>query len=115
MRKPLGHYIALSELLRLYAHLAYSALMRFEWDEAKRRGNLRKHGVDFPDAVAVLEDPNNRTFEDPDAEDEVRYITLGMSVSLTLLIVVWTERTRDIIRIISARPASKGEAHQYYK
>ena len=46
---------------------------------------------------------------------EVRYITLGMSVSLTLLIVVWTERTRDIIRIISARPASKGEAHQYSK
>lgn len=89
--------------------------MRFEWDDTKRRGNLRKHGVDFRDAVAVLEDPNNRTEEDPDAEGEARYVTLGMSMSLTLLVVVWTERTPDIIRIISARPASKGEALHYFK
>lgn len=87
--------------------------MNYEWDEAKRRENLRKHGIDFADAIGALEDPNNFTVEDADAEGEARYLTLGMSLQLRLLIVVWAERLADTIRIISARPASPGEARRY--
>lgn len=86
--------------------------MRYEWDETKRQENLRKHGVDFADAVAVLEDPFNITLED-DSEHEARFITLGASAIGSVLYVVWTERSRDIVRIISARRASPGEARNY--
>lgn len=87
--------------------------MRFEWDESKRAANLRKHGVDFADAVGALLDPFNRTLEDPDAEGEARYLTLGRGYADRLLLVVWTERDGDVIRIISARNASPGEARHY--
>ncbi|MFT4256552.1 MAG: BrnT family toxin [Pseudoxanthomonas sp.] len=86
--------------------------MNYEWDEGKRTENLRKHGVDFADAVGALEDPAGLTIED-DAEDEVRFITLGCGFSDHVLYVVWTERSEDVIRIISARRASPGEARQY--
>jgi hypothetical protein len=87
--------------------------MRFVWDEAKRAANLRKHGVDFSDAVGALLDPQARAIEDPDAENEARFITLGRGYSDRLLLVVWTERDEDAIRIISARKASPGEARHY--
>ena len=51
--------------------------MRYQWDERKRTENVAKHGVDFADAVAALEDPNNRTIADPDSQGETRWITLG--------------------------------------
>lgn len=88
--------------------------MNYEWDEAKRQENLHKHGVDFADAVGALEDPANLTAEDPDAESEARFVTLGMDVTLRLLLVVWTERSADCVRIISARKASPGEARRYH-
>ncbi|MFT3756206.1 MAG: BrnT family toxin [Pseudoxanthomonas sp.] len=86
--------------------------MNYEWDENKRAENLRKHGVDFADAVGALEDPAGLTIED-DAEGEVRFITLGSGFNSHVLYVVWTERSEDLIRIISARKASPGEARQY--
>ncbi len=88
--------------------------MNYEWDEAKREENLRKHGVDFTDAVGALEDPANLTDEDPDAEGEARFLTLGMDLTLRVLLVVWTERAADCVRIISARRASPGEARRYH-
>lgn len=87
--------------------------MRYEWDEAKRSRNLVRHGVDFADAVGVLEDPFGRTLEDRDADGEARFVTLGRSLIGTLLCVVWTEREPGGIRIISARRASPGEARHY--
>ena len=87
--------------------------MRYEWDETKRQENLRKHGVDFADAVGALEDPASLTVEDAVAESEPRYVTLGAGFSGRVLYVVWTERSGDAIRIISARKASPGEASHY--
>jgi uncharacterized DUF497 family protein len=88
--------------------------MHYEWDEAKREENLRKHGVDFSDAVGALHDPANLTVEDPDAASEARFITLGMDFLARVLLVVWTERAADRIRIISARKASPGETRRYH-
>lgn len=96
-------------------HLVHTLyVMLYEWDEVKRHENLRRHGVDFADVVSALEDPGNLTIQDPDAESEVHYLTLGMDAALRVLIVVWTEPTTDRIRIISARKASPGETRRYH-
>ena len=55
--------------------------MRYEWDEAKRQENIRKHEVDFADAVGALEDPFGLTRDDPTAEGEPRFVTLGRGFS----------------------------------
>jgi uncharacterized DUF497 family protein len=84
----------------------------YEWDPAKNRANLAKHGVDFADAVAVFEDDLALTRPDPDSRGEHRFLTLGVDPYGRHLIVVFTERgTR--IRIISARLASKQERRAY--
>jgi len=88
--------------------------MEFEWDPRKAAENLSRHGVDFADAVIALEDENALTIEDPD-HDEVRFKTLGMGPELNILFVVHCERSENLIRIISARKADKGEIRQYYK
>lgn len=87
--------------------------MHYEWDEAKRQENIRKHGVDFADAVGALEDPFGLTRDDPSSMGEARFVTLGRGYSDRVLYVVWTERGPHGIRIISARKASPGEARQY--
>ncbi len=87
--------------------------MRYEWDETKRQENIRKHEVDFADAVGALEDPFGLTRDDPTAESEPRFVTLGRGFSDRVLYVVWTERGPEVTRIISARKASVGEARQY--
>jgi len=102
-----------SNVLVWSAQRAYTRRMRCEWDEAKRQANLQKHGVDFADAAAALEDPGNRTLPDTDAQGEARWITLGLDALLRTLVVVWTERAGDRIRIISARKASRGEGRHY--
>jgi len=84
----------------------------YEWDPAKARQNLRKHGVDFADAVTVLEDEAALTIRDPFSEQEQRWITLGMDALGRLLVVVYTWRG-DRIRLISARLATPREWRQY--
>jgi len=84
----------------------------YEWDPAKARQNLRKHGVDFADAVTVLEDEAALTIRDPFSEQEQRWITLGVDALGRLLVVVYTWRG-DRIRLISARPATPRERRQY--
>ena len=86
--------------------------MEFEWDPRKAKENLRKHGVDFADAVIALEDENALTIEDPD-HDELRFKTLGMGSTLNILFVVHCEVTANRIRVISARKADKGEIKVY--
>jgi uncharacterized DUF497 family protein len=87
--------------------------MNYEWDEAKRASNLKKHGVDFADAIGALFDDYAITCPDPDSEGEYRMVTIGMGISLRVLYVVWVERHSDTYRIISARKASPGEIRQY--
>jgi len=87
--------------------------MYYEWHENKRTLNLRKHGVDFADAVGVLEDPQALTIEDDSAEGELRCVTLGCDFLGRVLYVVWTQRDEDSIRLISARKASPAEVRQY--
>ena len=87
--------------------------MYFEWNENKRRSNLLKHRVDFSDAVGVFYDDNAITIEDPDHLVEHRFITLGMDFSTQTLVVVSMQRNGNIIRIISARKASRQERRQY--
>jgi uncharacterized DUF497 family protein len=84
----------------------------FEWDPAKARTNLRKHGIDFADAVSALEDESALTIEDPFSESEPRWITLGLDALGRVLVVVYTWRG-DSVRLISARPATAGERRQY--
>lgn len=86
--------------------------MLYEWDQAKNRANLAKHGVDFADAVAVFEDDLALTRPDLDSRGESRSVILGIDGFGRHLVVVFTERgTR--IRIISARLATKQERKSY--
>ncbi len=63
-----------------------------EFDPANASANLRKHGVGFADAEQALRDPHALTIEDPDAEAEPRFVTMGMDGAARLLIVVWSPR-----------------------
>ena len=85
-----------------------------EFDPAKARENLRKHGVSFADAEQAFRDPNAVTAEDPDAQGEQRFVTLGMDALGRILVVIHTSRS-DRARIVSARKASKSEAAEYAK
>lgn len=86
--------------------------MSYEWDPAKARANLEKHGIHFADAVTVLEDDLALTLRDPFSDDEDRMITLGRDAAGRLLVVVYTWRG-ERARLISARPATRRERSQY--
>jgi len=100
--------------LDMYTDCAYTREMEYEWDPGKARENLKKHGVDFADAVISLEDENALTIEDKD-HNEVRFKTLGMGPYLNVLYVVHAEISSDRIRIISARKAGRKETDQYFR
>ena len=85
--------------------------MEYQWDNNKARANLRKHQVDFADAVAVFSDDFAITIED-DHPDEERFVTIGMDSLGRILVVVYTWRGESI-RLISARKATKNEQKQY--
>lgn len=88
--------------------------LRFEWDPKKARTNQEKHGVSFEEAESVFWDEQALFFEDPAPEEwEERFILLGLSASLRVLLVVHALRDENTIRIISARPATKREARAY--
>jgi uncharacterized protein len=89
--------------------------IRFEWDEKKNRQNIRKHGVSFEEAQSVFLDDHAMRFSDPDhSEDEDRFLMLGLSFTLRVLVVCHCYRERDVvIRIISARKATRQERVHY--
>ncbi len=89
--------------------------MKFDWNRAKARANLRDHGLSFAEAVTVLEDEFALTREDPDAQGEQRFVTLGLSSLGNLLVVVYTYREPDTIRLISAWKANKRQRLRYEK
>lgn len=87
----------------------------FTWDDRKAADNLRKHGVSFEEAATVFMDENARLLHDPDhSSDEDRFILLGLSSIIRLLVVCHAYRSNDQkIRIISSRKATKQETKQY--
>lgn len=89
-------------------------LVQYEWDNGKAAENLRKHGVDFVDAIAALEDLNR--LEELDAQfvySEERIQVIGMA-QVDVLFVIVTLRGEDSCRIISARKATRDEQDRYY-
>lgn len=85
----------------------------FQWDPRKEVANRRKHGIGFVEASTVFADPLSVTIRDPDhADEEDRFIIVGMSNQRRLLVVVHTMRGEPT-RLISARPATKHEREQY--
>ena len=87
----------------------------FEWDSRKNRTNTEKHGVSFEEAQTVFLDENARFMPDPGhSQDEDRFVILGLSFRLRMLVVCHCYReSPDVIRIISARKATKNEAKFY--
>jgi uncharacterized DUF497 family protein len=84
----------------------------FTWDEAKRRANIRKHGIDFADAPKIFEGLTFTAADDRETYGERRFLTLGL-LEDQVVSVTHTER-RDQIRIISIRKATKHEARFYF-
>lgn len=92
------------------------APLRFEWHDAKDRANRKKHGISFLEAQTAFFDENALRFLDPDdSEGEDRFILLGMSSKLRVLVICHCFRDREsVIRIISARKADEREAKSYW-
>jgi len=87
----------------------------FEWNSRKASENVRKHDVAFDEAKSAFLDEHARLISDDEHSDnEDRFILLGLSVHLRLLVVVHCYRESDnVIRIISARKADRNERRQY--
>jgi uncharacterized DUF497 family protein len=90
--------------------------LKFEWDERKNAANPRKHGMSFDEAKTAFLDDNARVIPGPKhSEDEERFVLLGLSISLRVLVVCHCYRqSGEIIRIISARKADRDEIEQYH-
>jgi uncharacterized protein len=87
--------------------------MDFEWDPEKAARNLARHGITFPDAATVFDDPLALSIADPDhSQHEERHLTLGRSIAGRLLVVSHTDRAGRT-RMISSRPASRKERKSY--
>jgi hypothetical protein len=88
--------------------------LSFEWDERKAVANAKKHGVSFEEAKSVFVDERAKLIDDPDhSDDEDRFVLLGLSGALRLLLVCHCYRGGDVIRVISARKASTKESKSY--
>lgn len=88
--------------------------MHFEWDEAKNRINIQKHGIDFNDAVDIFKHPMLSLIDGKEDYEEERWIAIGW-IKAMMGVVIYTEREGDVIRIISARKATKNEVRHYEK
>ncbi len=88
--------------------------MEFEWNQHKASKNEKKHGVSFSEATTVFSDPLELTISDPDhSSGEYRFLSIGRSNAGNLLVVSYTEREENKIRIISARQATRQERKYY--
>jgi len=91
--------------------------MKFDWNEKKAAANIEKHGISFEEARTAFDDNEALLIPDPDHSDaEDRFVLLGLSSVLRLLVVCHCYRENDeLIRIISARKATKKESSTYEK
>jgi uncharacterized DUF497 family protein len=89
--------------------------VRVEWDEAKNLANQRKHGISFEEAEALFTTGSDylEIFDETHSEFEDRFVAIG-AVTRGIVLVVWTERDEETLRIISARWASEREQVLYY-
>ncbi len=90
--------------------------MRFEWNEAKNRSNQAKHGLSFETAALVFDDPHQLSVQDRHEGSEQRWQTLGLVGGVVVILVAHTWREQDddeVIRIISARKATRQERVRY--
>jgi hypothetical protein len=87
-------------------------MMRFAWDEAKNAANIRKHGIDFADAIDVFNHPALMLLDDREDYSEERWVAIGW-MQAVVGVVIYTEREGDVIRIISARKATTNEVRRY--
>ena len=88
--------------------------VRFEWDAKKSRENEKKHGLSFSEAKTLFESDADylEIYDEPHSADEDRFIAIG-PIDKGVILVVWTERMEDVVRIISARWATRGEERRY--
>ena len=88
---------------------------RFEWEPRKASANLKKHGISFEEAKSAFYDESAKLISDPDhSEDEDRFILLGVSHSLRMILVCHCYRSEgNVVRIISARKATPKESKAY--
>jgi len=87
--------------------------VKFQWDPRKATKNVARHGISFTEASTVFGDPLASTILDPDhSADEARLLTIGRSTAGRLIVVSHTDR-EDEVRIISARPGTRGEKKRY--
>jgi uncharacterized protein len=95
--------------------LAYTPVVRFEWDEAKNVANRLKHGISFEEAQVLFTSGDDylEIFDADHSESEERFIAIG-PIALGLVLIVWTERDEETIRIISARWANPHEQGLYH-
>jgi uncharacterized DUF497 family protein len=93
------------------------AKIEFIWDGQKSNANAKKHGVSFEEAQTAFYDEQAVVFFDPDhSEDEDRFILLGVSFKLRVLVVCHCFRESEtVVRLISARKADKAEERNYWK
>lgn len=92
-------------------------VIKFEWDKNKNELNQKKHKISFEEAKTVFYDEEALLIDDPEhSQKEARFIILGFSKRANLLVVCHCYRASEsVIRIISARKATKNEAKQYYE
>ncbi len=86
--------------------------MKFEWDASKNIANIRKHNIDFTDAVEIFQYPILTNIDTRENYEEERWIGIGQMQGRTI-VVVYIEVLNDIIRLISARKATKREKKYY--
>jgi len=88
--------------------------LKLEWGKDKAASNLKKHKVSFEEASTVFEDPFAAIFDDEDHSiEEHREIIIGHSIKRRLLLVCFTEVAKDVVRIFSARKATRKERKDY--
>jgi uncharacterized DUF497 family protein len=88
--------------------------VQFEWDQSKAAANAQKHGITFDEAATVFADSLAAIFDDqPHSTEELREIIIGHSIFQRLLLVSFTERSPDVVRIVSARKATQRERRDY--
>jgi uncharacterized DUF497 family protein len=93
-------------------------MVTYEWDDHKATTNERKHGTGFAEGASVFDDPMTVSIADPDhSQSEDRWISIGMAATGRLLVVVHTrsyvDESHEVIRLISARPATSRERRVY--
>ncbi len=110
-----AHYSVVSCLI-LQGKQGKNLVMKYFWDPRKAKSNLKKHRISFELALTVFDDPHHLSSLDTDAGEEERWVTIGVAADCLTLIVIHTYfqgEGDEVIRIISARKATRAERRQY--